>query len=163
MIASTSTNHVDQGWERPRGTRESLQEARNSHGGGNASKVPPGPGFRVYIDRLQRAAGSRSEGPPGRLGRQAGQQTGMAGPAATGTFATILQVHLFKSDLSPEIPGPGRPRTGNQKRKLKTEILNSNHADHAWDVKTCHQAKKAIIFNHRQGTSFSINVSITGW
>ena len=127
MIASTSTNHVDQGWERPRGTRESVQEARNSHGGENVSKVPPGPGFRVYIDRLQRAAGSRSEGPPGRPGRQAGQQTGMAGPAATGTHQTSplyfrSTVHLFKSDLKPEIPAQGGPEaeTRNGNRKLKS-------------------------------------------
>ena len=60
--------------------------ARNPHGGGNVSKVPPGPGYRVYIDRLRRAAGSRSEvvKGPGRPGWQAGQQTGMAGPAPGG-------------------------------------------------------------------------------
>ena len=49
-LKKSVTNHVDQGWERPRGTRESVQEARSPHGGENVSKVPPGPGFRVYID-----------------------------------------------------------------------------------------------------------------
>ena len=85
-LKKSVTNHVDQGWGRPRGTRESVQEARTPHGGENASKVPPGPGFRVYIDRLRRAAGSRSEvvKGPGRPGWQAGQQTGMAGPAPGG-------------------------------------------------------------------------------
>ena len=68
------------------GPGEMAEGARNSHGGGNASKVPPGPGFRVYIDRLRRAAGSRSEvvKGPGRPGWQAGQQTDMAGPAPGG-------------------------------------------------------------------------------
>ena len=43
-------DHGDRGRERAREAQERVREALSSHGGGNGSKVPPGPGFQVYID-----------------------------------------------------------------------------------------------------------------
>ena len=93
-----------------RGLVRGLRGARISHGGREIPKVPPGPGFRVYIDRLGRAAGSRSEvvKGPGRPGRQAGQQTGMAGPAPGGGRWRLPTSYNISNN---ERPGGSTPAT----------------------------------------------------
>ena len=75
------------------GPGEMAEGARHPHGGRESPKVPPGSGFRVYIDKRQRAAGSRSEvvkglGHPGRQPmrshkrpRHAGEARGGPGPS----------------------------------------------------------------------------------